>query len=154
MNEGALTNEDKLRLRWDKEDCAAVLRIEGMGYKQIARELHYCDASGARKAVKRSLARHPSDEVEERRQIMAARIDRLIGVLWPEAMKGKLFSIDRIISLMHREADLFGLDGAKTVNVKEELYTIARREADKYGLSEAEALAIAEEVLKDHRRRG
>ena len=149
--DGELSGQDKARLREAKEDRALLFRTEGKGYKQIAQALGYSDASGAAKAVKRALARRPADDVEQARQVEVDRLDALICVLWPKATQGQLFTIDRVLAIMQRRAELLGLDVPKTINVKHTLLEEAKQIAEQYGITEAEAVAIAQEVIRDAR---
>lgn len=61
---------------------AAKLRAEGWTYQRIANEMGYTNASGARKAVMRGLARSVREPYEEARHLALMELDELAQEAW------------------------------------------------------------------------
>lgn len=92
---------------------AVELRKAGAGYGAIARQLGYKDRSGAYRAVKaalRELVREPAAELVT---LELARLDDLLLALWPEARRGNVAKVDRVLKVMARRAALLGLDAPR-----------------------------------------
>lgn len=99
----------------EMEQRVATLRLAGMGFEQIAREVGYADASGAYRAYRRVLERQITPVAEEIREEEIARLDRLIMAHWPYALgargaepSGK--HADTVLKAMDRKARMLGLD--------------------------------------------
>lgn len=86
------------------------LRKAGATYAQIAETCGYSAPQAACRAVQRALAREQAEAVADLRQLQAARLDDLLRVLYPRALKGDYGAIDRIHRLEERRAKLYGLD--------------------------------------------
>lgn len=73
------------------------------------------------------------------------RIEALIAALWPEAIAGKLLTVDRVIALLDRQAKLLGLDAPTRINLVD---TLRRRALDD-GLDPEAIVRAAEELLHE-----
>jgi hypothetical protein len=99
----------------EKERRALEMRRAGADYASIAAQLGYANKGGAHKAVTSALARTIGETVEdagELRRVEADRLDRLQLAIWPQAMRGDLNAVDRVLRLFERRARLLGLDAA------------------------------------------
>jgi hypothetical protein len=94
----------------EKERRALGLRRAGITYDEIARQVGYANASGARKAVMRGLKRTLQDDADATRQLEADRLDRLQAGVWNAAAGGDVQALDRVLKIMDRRAKLLGLD--------------------------------------------
>jgi hypothetical protein len=94
----------------EKERRALGLRRAGITYDEIARQIGYSNASGARKAVMRALRRTLQDDADATRQLEAERLDRLQAGVWSAAAGGDVQALDRVLKIMDRRAKLLGLD--------------------------------------------
>lgn len=124
------TSARKITAR-QREQLAVELRIAGATYSQIAEQLG-CSRTGAFYAVKRALdrlAKETSDKTEQMRALFQARIERLIASYWLPAVSGDLRAAQFVLSLIEREARLFGLDAPTQVQVS------WREELERRGLS-------------------
>lgn len=95
---------------------AARLRVAGMTYGQIARELGYANESAAYNAVKGALRRVTVPAVEELRLIEGERLDLAQQAIWERVLQGELEALRAFLKLSERRARLFGLDQQPTVN--------------------------------------
>lgn len=105
-----------------REQRAVALRRAGVTYEQIAEQLGYKDASGARYAFLRGLRRiAPPDTVEEARALELDRLDRLHMAWWPRAvglatdadgrqLPAELKAADFILRLAGQRSRILGLD--------------------------------------------
>ena len=110
----------------ERQRQAIELRKAGAGFEEIARQLGYKDASGAYRAVKTALRKTIQQPADELRALEAARLDAMLLGIYADARKGNVAKIDRVLKIMARRADLFGLDAPK----KTEDVTDHRREAE------------------------
>lgn len=88
------------------------LRRAGRTYDEIADEMGV-DTKRARKLVEAAMVEHREQvatAVSELRALEAARLDAMQAAVWPEAMDGRGFAIDRVLRIMERRARLLGLD--------------------------------------------
>ena len=90
------------------------LRKQGLTLAQIAEQCGFQDKSGAWRAIKRELDRIPAESVTELRKLELMRIDQMFAECWTLAMdkknKGRLFAMDRMITLSQDRRKLMGLD--------------------------------------------
>lgn len=133
----------------ERQAKALTLRKGGVTYEEIATKLDYASASGARKAVLSALRQIVSEPAEDLRQIELTRLDALLLGLWPQASKGVLGAVDRVLKVMERRSAYLGLDAPKKIDVS--LAQLAARAAAEAGLDERAVLAEAEAWLKDVR---
>jgi hypothetical protein len=100
------------------------LRMAGATFASIATALGYSDRGAARKAYLRALDAEVNLKADERdawRREQAARCDRLIRALWPQAMNGDTKAHGAITRHLERQARLLGLDAPTRVQVDDGL---------------------------------
>jgi Homeodomain-like domain len=120
----------------EREARALELRKAGATFAQIGKALGCCE-SRAWRIVQRALGRVVAEPLEELRQLESLRLDQLLMVMWPKAMAGNGWAVDRCLAIMQRRARLLGLDAP----TKHEVLTIdaidaeiARLEAELRGM--------------------
>lgn len=96
--------------RADKQRRALELRKAGATYSQIAQVLGYTERGGAYKAVMQALRDTVQEPADEVRHLETERLDALLRAMWPQAMEGKGWAVDRCLAVMDRRARLLGLD--------------------------------------------
>ncbi len=89
---------------------ALELRKAGVTYEQIAGQLGYSNASGARKAVASALKATLREPAEELRELEVVRLDAMLLPLWRRVQAGDEKAVDRVLRIMERRARLLGLD--------------------------------------------
>jgi len=119
-----------------REARALQLRKAGASFEQIGRALGV-STPRAWRIFQRALDRVVADPLEDLRRLETLRLDALLMVMWPHAMAGKGWAVDRCLAIMQRRARLLGLDAP----TKHEVMTIdaidaeiARLEAELRGL--------------------
>lgn len=85
------------------------LRMSGLSWAYIARELNLSE-SAVRRCYAHALDLSAHPDLAELRDVEALRLDRLQLAAWPQALRGDLPSIDRVLRIMERRARLLGLD--------------------------------------------
>jgi hypothetical protein len=104
-----------------REDQAISLRLAGLTLQQIADQLGFADHTAAIKAIDRALARAaPPDDVDQLRQVEAARLDRLIAARWQAALQGDDKAVASVVQLIARRCRLLGLDRPVQLEAKVE----------------------------------
>lgn len=132
----------------ERQRQALELRKAGVGFQQIADKLGYADHSGAYRAVATALKKTLQEPADELRAIEVERLDQLLLGLWPKAIKGDTWSVDRVLKIMERRSALLGLDAP----VKRELtanidHVISRPDLSILSVAELESLLpLAEKV--------
>lgn len=103
----------------ERERDALELRKGGMTFERIADQLGYADRSGAWRAVNTALSATLQEPADELRRMEAERLNDLLLAMWPKALSGSTWHVDRCLSIMDRRAKLLGLDAPtrKIVNV-------------------------------------
>jgi hypothetical protein len=96
---------------------AVELRLAGLEYEDIAKQVGYTNKGTAWRTVTKALRERVDDAVEELRALEMARLDALQAALWDQAMAGDTRSADAILRIIDRRVRLLGLD---QVAVKEE----------------------------------
>ncbi|WP_461152340.1 hypothetical protein [Saccharopolyspora tripterygii] len=96
-----------------RRERALQLRLSGATFQQIADELGYTDKTAAYKSIRHALDRIGREEAQELFDLDLARLDRLLMAVWPQAMKGDLFAVDRALKIMERRARMVGYDGVQ-----------------------------------------
>ena len=97
----------------ERQARALELRKAGSGYAAIAQQLGYAGPSGAYKAITTALRALTAEPAAELRALELARLDDLLVGLWPDARRGNVAKIDRVLKVMQRRADLLGLDAPR-----------------------------------------
>lgn len=128
----------------ERQTQALELRKAGISYDAIAGRLGFAGAQGAYEAVKSALQRTQQEPADEVRRLEVERLDKLLTALWPEALKGNVQAVDRVLKIMERRASLLGLDAAKEVDIRLRVRELAEQE----GLDPDEAVRAAEELLR------
>ncbi len=97
-----------------RAQMALKLRAQRLGWDEIAAKAGYGSRGAAHNAVMREMQRCVSKDVEVARQEELVMLDMLQAAVWPLAMdvknRGRLFAVDRILSISERRARLMGLD--------------------------------------------
>lgn len=116
------------RLRAARKQVRALeLRITGLSYREIARELKYKGPSGSFKAVDAALKRNVYDRTEEIVNLELDRLDEMQVVAWKHVtVAGDLKAIDRVLKIMERRSKLLGLDYPIQYSL-EDIRSIARK---------------------------
>ena len=99
---------------------ALELRKAGASYQQIGERLGISNGQ-AFQDVKREMAKIAEQATElatEVRQMELERLDAMHLGLWPEARKGHLGAVDRVLRIMERRASLLGLDAPKQQDIR------------------------------------
>ncbi len=89
---------------------AIELRNAGHTLDEVARLCGYGDRGTAFHAIEREAGRMQDHETVKRRRMEDMRLDQLIQVYLPRALKGDGWSADRVLKFMERRARMFGLD--------------------------------------------
>lgn len=144
----------------NKERQVLELRRAGVTFDAIATQLHYADRGAAYKAFKRALARTLQQPAAELRELEMDRYDRLLASVWPQAMRGDLKAVDRVLQISDRRTALVGLrhaDGIaeRQVRLNEQqglmiAATIARV-LDRLGLSPEQQVLVGTVVPEELR---
>ena len=96
------------------------LRVGGATFEQVARTLGYASRSTAQKAVVKALQADvtaSSDLLNEYRQLLLRRCERLLLAAWPAAIRGDTKAIRAVVQLLDRESALLGVDAPVQVAV-------------------------------------
>ena len=94
-----------------------VLRLAGMSFEDIARQVGYADKSGAKRAFDAASERWVVESVEQQRQVQSDRLDRLLFPAFQRVVDGDLSLIDTCLRIERRRAELWGLDAPKRAEV-------------------------------------
>lgn len=94
----------------EQERLALEYRKAGYHYDVIADKLHLANKGAAWKVVQRALRRMVKEPAEDVRALELARLDDLLLGVWDRAKRGDVLSIDRVLRMQERRAELQGLD--------------------------------------------
>ncbi len=111
-----------------KAKKAVELRLAGASYGQIAERLGVTP-SGAWRMVARELERVEKgveESAKELRRMELMRLDRMMLGLWQDAITGNAPSVDRILRIMERRAQILGIDAPD----KHEVEIVSRQELE------------------------
>jgi len=111
---------------------AMEMRAEGATYESIAIEIGTTE-NRAREIVRSGLRQSLQEPSEEIRYQEHFRLERLMTVVWPRAMKGDGFAVDRVLRIMERKARMLGLDAPAELDVRQirvELFSVLRDSLD------------------------
>jgi hypothetical protein len=135
----------------ERQRQALELKKAGADYRTIAERVGYAGPAGAYKAVTTALKALVQEPAEELRTMEVARLDQMLLGLWPKAIKGDTWAVDRVLKIMERRAALLGLDAPvkRELSGSVELRTYAERVAGDLGLEPAEVLAQAERIIAE-----
>lgn len=94
----------------DRRRQACELRLAGVEWAQIAKQVGYASASGAFDAVQAAIREGVEESAAQVRQQELARLDAMLMGLWTKARRGDAQSVDRVLRIMDRRAHYLGLD--------------------------------------------
>lgn len=143
--------------RIEREAMALTLRKQGGSYRKIAQVLSQRpdikpsyserDAYGDVMNALDRLNQQAAEAVETVRRLEVERLDELLSVFWPKALKGDYAAVDRILSMMERRARLLGLNQDKVAQTID-LTLWVREKAAEWGLDPDEAVKEAENIIR------
>jgi hypothetical protein len=96
-------------VRERERQVTEMLRM-GLDLDTIAEQLGYADHSAIVRIRDRVCKRHTIENLEEVRAIEIDRLDGLMQAVWPKAIKGDMWAVDRVLSIMERRSKYLGLD--------------------------------------------
>lgn len=96
---------------------ALELRKAGATYQVIADQLGYASPRGAHKAVKSALKATLREPADELRELEAMRLDAALLAIWRRVTNGDERAIDRLLAIMKRRMELFGLAAPKRAEI-------------------------------------
>jgi hypothetical protein len=89
------------------------LKLAGVDYESIARQLGYSSPADARKDLTRAFdasARRLDHDTQELRALELARLDRLQAATWTSALAGDVKAVETSLRIIDRRCRLLGLD--------------------------------------------
>lgn len=89
---------------------AVELRLAGMEYAEIAREVGYANKGTAWKAANGALRERTDQMADEYLETELARLDALQAASWEDAMAGDTTAIHTVLKVMGHRMRLLGLD--------------------------------------------
>ena len=101
----------------ERRDEALRLRLGGYTYTQIGEAMGMTHEN-ARLLIGRAIAEAPNEKATEQRAIENARLDRLQAAVWTEALKGDIKSVDAVLRISRRRAELNGLDAPRKIDLR------------------------------------
>ena len=110
---------------------AMSLKLAGASYSQIAMNLGYHDASGARKAVQRGMKNALHETSSELKKIHYGRLEHMLMLLWPDVNTRDLSSMSAALAVMDRMERLYGLNAAEKIDVSTGQQTVILADGDK-----------------------
>jgi hypothetical protein len=141
------TNNQSRRVRaHDRHLQALELRKAGATYQMIADQLGYAQAKGAYKAVASALKATLKEPAEELRTLEAERLDAALLAIWRRVTKGDDKAIGRLLGIMKRRMELFGLAAPRRQEFSGLIATLSARDLNLKGLT-AEELAELERLV-------
>lgn len=115
----------------EKTRRAMALKLAGASYAQIALQLGYHDASGARKAVQRGMKSALQETAGELKRIHYGRLEHMLMLLWPEVNQRDLPAMSQALAVMDRMERLYGLNAAEKLEVSSGNNTVILADGDK-----------------------
>ena len=120
-----------LFISWKSLLSAMSLKLAGASYSQIAMNLGYHDASGARKAVQRGMKNALHETSSELKKIHYGRLEHMLMLLWPDVNTRDLSSMSAALAVMDRMERLYGLNAAEKIDVSTGQQTVILADGDK-----------------------
>jgi hypothetical protein len=121
----------------EKTRRAMALKLAGASYAQIAQQLGYHDASGARKAVQRGMKSALQETSGELKKIHYGRLEHMLMLLWPEVNQRDLPAMSAALAVMDRMERLYGLNAAEKIEVGTGMNTVILADGDKQSYIQA-----------------
>jgi hypothetical protein len=115
----------------EKTRRAMSLKLAGASYAQIAQQLGYHDASGARKAVQRGMKSALHETSSELKKIHYGRLEHMLMLIWPEVNQRDLPAMSAALAVMDRMERLYGLNEAQKLDVGTARETVILADGDK-----------------------
>lgn len=97
----------------EQERLALEFRKAGYGYVAIAEKLQLAGPGSSWKIVQRALKRIIKEPAEDVQTLELTRLDDMLLGLWDRAKRGDPYSVDRVLRIQERRAELSGLDAPK-----------------------------------------
>jgi hypothetical protein len=139
---------ERLIASTERQRKALELRTSGLDYRSIAERIGYGSVASAHKAVQVALKKTLQEPADELRTMEVARLDQMLLGLWPKAIKGDTWAVDRVLKIMERRAALLGLDAPlkreDTINIRH----VAEEVASEFGVPVEDVIAEAESILR------
>lgn len=112
MTAGANTTSAAKARKLQTQMKALELRRMGKGYTEISATLGVARSHVHRlvKAALADAAEQVAAQGDELRAEEVSRLDGMLGAVWPDARKGSLGAVDRVLKIMERRSKLLGLD--------------------------------------------
>jgi len=115
----------------EKTRRSLALKLAGASYAQIAQQLGYSDASGARKAVQRGMKSSMQETGGELKRIHYGRLEHMLMLLWPDVNTRDLPSMSAALAVMDRMERLYGLNAAEKLDIATGRETVILADGDK-----------------------
>lgn len=115
----------------EKTRRSIALKLAGASYAQIATQIGYADASGARKAVQRGMKTSLQENSSELKRIHYGRLEHMLMLLWPEVNTRDLPSMSAALAVMDRMERLYGLNAAEKIDIATGRETVILADGDK-----------------------
>ena len=115
----------------EKTRRSLALKLAGASYAQIAQQIGYTDASGARKAVQRGMKSSLQENSSELKRIHYGRLEHMLMLLWPEVNTRDLPSMSAALAVMDRMERLYGLNAAEKIDIATGRETVILADGDK-----------------------
>jgi hypothetical protein len=97
--------------RLERDARVVELRRSGMTYDAIARECELADSGHAYDVYRKYSAKHPSETVDEARELDCARLDLMLRSIWwriEEPDKDQMWAVDRGIKIVELQSKIKG----------------------------------------------
>lgn len=94
----------------EKERKVLEMRLAGITFELIAKQVGFASAGACYNAYKRALIRTLQEPADAVREAELARLDRLMQGVWTQALRGENRSVESVLKIMDRRAKLLGLD--------------------------------------------
>lgn len=138
MGDGDLIPIDNIQSKEEKAYRAYQMRLGGTSWAEIAKALHYQNASKARYAVdlliKKAVQGADEDRKQEILELEIDRLDALQNAVWGMAVSGDLKAVETVLKIMSHRARILALGedsrngSVNTVIISENNYADALKE--------------------------
>lgn len=99
---------------------ALTLRMAGVSYAEIARQLGWASGSTARVAIVKAMERLQQEPAEELKKVQYERYNHLLMQVWPQVNLGDIAAINTALRIMSEMNVLMGVQNAE-LNVRHEV---------------------------------
>lgn len=150
---GIATTGAARMLAEQKQQQVFKLRLAGVEFDAIAREVGYRTASGAYMALKAYLAKIHKRDAEQHKMLNISRLNRLLLAVWTTATDGGYEAQERALAILKELNKMLGLYEPQAHNIT---LDVVRHEAERiaaeYGLTPEEVTAEAERIVAEAQR--